>query len=162
MPREVEILASLAHFRVVNFGGEHALNAHLRLDDPIAAGSRQRGTAIGEKTMNAPAPVTTVQAADCSPVLRERGQREVFCGLTGIMTRIAFRMSRVPSGHVRVTRQRLDNLHSFLEAFEAARDASYSVGWIDARFDSNGVDLTMRAFAGHTAENGKVFSVKWA
>lgn len=54
------------------------------------------------------------------------------CGLTGIMTRIAFRMSRVPSGHVRVTKQRLDNLDSFLEALEAARDASYSVGWIDA------------------------------
>ncbi len=23
--------------------------------------------------------------ADCAPVLRERGQREVFCGLTGII-----------------------------------------------------------------------------
>jgi len=54
------------------------------------------------------------------------------CGLTGIMTRIAFRMSRVPSGHVHVTKRRLDNLASFLEAFETARDASYSVGWIDA------------------------------
>ena len=25
------------------------------------------------------------QGADCAPVLRERGQREVFCGLTGII-----------------------------------------------------------------------------
>ena len=27
----------------------------------------------------------SVQQADCQPVLRERGQREVFCGLTGII-----------------------------------------------------------------------------
>ena len=32
------------------------------------------------------------------------------------MTRIAFRMSRVPSGHVQVTKRRLDNLDAFLEA----------------------------------------------
>lgn len=55
------------------------------------------------------------------------------CGLTGVLTRIAFRMRRVPSGYVQVTKRRLDNLDAFLEAFEAARDASYSVGWIDAR-----------------------------
>jgi decaprenylphospho-beta-D-ribofuranose 2-oxidase len=54
------------------------------------------------------------------------------CGLTGVLTRIAFRMRRVPSGYVHVTKRRLDNIESFLEAFEAARDASYSVGWIDA------------------------------
>ena len=54
------------------------------------------------------------------------------CGLTGVMTRIAFRMRRVPSGYVHVTKRRLDNLESFLEAFEGAKDASYSVGWIDA------------------------------
>jgi decaprenylphospho-beta-D-ribofuranose 2-oxidase len=54
------------------------------------------------------------------------------CGLTGIMTRIAFRMRRVPSGYVRVTKRRLDTLDAFLEAFEGAKDATYSVGWIDA------------------------------
>src|SRR5262245_59112149 len=51
------------------------------------------------------------------------------CGLTGIMTRVAFRMRRVPSGHVRVTKRRLDSLEAVLEAFESAKDASYSVGW---------------------------------
>jgi decaprenylphospho-beta-D-ribofuranose 2-oxidase len=54
------------------------------------------------------------------------------CGLTGIMTRIAFRMRRVPSGYVRVAKRRLETLESFLEAFEESRDASYSVGWVDA------------------------------
>ena len=54
------------------------------------------------------------------------------CGLTGVMTRIAFRMRRVPSGHVRVAKRRLENLDAFLDAFEAAKDSSYSVGWIDA------------------------------
>lgn len=35
--------------------------------------------------MNALAPLAAVQGCDDRPVLRERGQREVFCGLTGIM-----------------------------------------------------------------------------
>lgn len=35
--------------------------------------------------MNALAPLTPVQGCGVKPVLRERGQREVFCGLTGIM-----------------------------------------------------------------------------
>ncbi len=30
-------------------------------------------------------PLTAPSGADCAPVLRERGQREVFCGLTGII-----------------------------------------------------------------------------
>jgi light-independent protochlorophyllide reductase subunit N len=35
--------------------------------------------------VNAPLSLASVQAADCAPVLKERGQREVFCGLTGII-----------------------------------------------------------------------------
>ena len=35
--------------------------------------------------MNAPAPLTAHRTEDCAPVLKERGQREVFCGLTGII-----------------------------------------------------------------------------
>ena len=35
--------------------------------------------------MNAPARLVPPAAEDCAPVLRERGQREVFCGLTGII-----------------------------------------------------------------------------
>jgi len=54
------------------------------------------------------------------------------CGLTGLITRIAFKMSRVPSAHVAVTERRLENLDAFLQAFEDTREASYSVGWIDA------------------------------
>lgn len=35
--------------------------------------------------MNAPLKVKPTHSADCAPVLKERGQREVFCGLTGII-----------------------------------------------------------------------------
>lgn len=35
--------------------------------------------------MNAPAVLKASAGGDCAPVLRERGQREVFCGLTGII-----------------------------------------------------------------------------
>jgi 3',5'-cyclic AMP phosphodiesterase CpdA len=36
------------------------------------------------------------------------------------------------------------------------------IGWVEAGFHRKGVDLTMRAFAGNTADNGKIFKVKWA
>ncbi|HUS35345.1 MAG TPA: metallophosphoesterase [Verrucomicrobiae bacterium] len=36
------------------------------------------------------------------------------------------------------------------------------IGWVEASFHRKGVDLTMRAFAGKTADNGKTFNVKWA
>lgn len=35
--------------------------------------------------MNAPLTVKPANGGDCAPVLKERGQREVFCGLTGII-----------------------------------------------------------------------------
>jgi decaprenylphospho-beta-D-ribofuranose 2-oxidase len=52
-------------------------------------------------------------------------------GLTGFMTRIAFRLQRVPGGTVRVTEQRIANLEAFLAAMQQAAGATYSVGWID-------------------------------
>jgi Icc protein len=36
------------------------------------------------------------------------------------------------------------------------------VGWVEARFDAKGVELTLRAFGGNTADNGKKFDVKWS
>ncbi len=52
-------------------------------------------------------------------------------GLTGVITRIAFRMKRVPGPGVAVRSRRLPDLDSFLAAMDAARDATYAVGWID-------------------------------
>ncbi len=52
-------------------------------------------------------------------------------GLTGFMTRIAFRMKRVPGAHVRVNVARVADLSAFLAAMAAAAAATYSVGWID-------------------------------
>jgi 3',5'-cyclic AMP phosphodiesterase CpdA len=36
------------------------------------------------------------------------------------------------------------------------------VGWVEADFHRKGVELTLRAFAGNTADNGKKFDLKWA
>jgi 3',5'-cyclic-AMP phosphodiesterase len=36
------------------------------------------------------------------------------------------------------------------------------VGWVEGRFHRKGVELTMRAFAGNTADNGKRFNLKWS
>jgi 3',5'-cyclic AMP phosphodiesterase CpdA len=35
------------------------------------------------------------------------------------------------------------------------------VGWVEAVFKSRGVDLTLRAFGGSTAQNGKTISLDW-
>lgn len=53
-------------------------------------------------------------------------------GLTGFMTRIAFRMKRVPGASVTVREQRVTDLDGFLDAMAEASGAPYSVGWIDA------------------------------
>jgi decaprenylphospho-beta-D-ribofuranose 2-oxidase len=52
-------------------------------------------------------------------------------GLTGFITRIAFRMARVPGGTVQVRSRRANDLDDFLAAMQAEQSASYSVGWID-------------------------------
>jgi Icc protein len=36
------------------------------------------------------------------------------------------------------------------------------VGWVDAMFDPRGVDLTLRAFGGNKAEDGKQTRISWA
>ena len=35
------------------------------------------------------------------------------------------------------------------------------VGWVDARFDRNGVDLTLRALGGNTTGDRKITRVDW-
>lgn len=36
------------------------------------------------------------------------------------------------------------------------------VGWVDAKFDSTGVDLTLRALGGNTTEDRKITRISWA
>lgn len=53
-------------------------------------------------------------------------------GLTGVATRIAFRMKRVPSTTMRVHERRVAHLTEYLDLLEEARSKfRYSVGWID-------------------------------
>jgi Icc protein len=35
------------------------------------------------------------------------------------------------------------------------------VGWVDARFTSGGVDLTLRAFGGNTTDNLRIHQIRW-
>jgi decaprenylphospho-beta-D-ribofuranose 2-oxidase len=53
-------------------------------------------------------------------------------GLTGIVTSLCLRLRRVPSNALTVRRRRIADLDDFLAGFEAAAQATYSVGWIDA------------------------------
>ena len=52
-------------------------------------------------------------------------------GLTGIITRVALRMTPAAGNAVRVRTQRLPDLDGFLAAMDGARGAIYAVGWID-------------------------------
>lgn len=53
-------------------------------------------------------------------------------GLTGLIVRLAVRLTPVASPWVRVTRRRMANLGAFIDGFEACRHAAtWSVGWID-------------------------------
>jgi decaprenylphospho-beta-D-ribofuranose 2-oxidase len=52
-------------------------------------------------------------------------------GLTGIITRIALRLKRVPGPAVSVRVARVPDLDAFLDAMQAGAGATYSVGWID-------------------------------
>ncbi len=53
-------------------------------------------------------------------------------GLTGIVTRILFRMLRVAGPCVQVTHRRIGDLDAFFSALQDAENSAYSVGWIDA------------------------------
>ncbi|MFC2967107.1 FAD-binding oxidoreductase [Acidimangrovimonas pyrenivorans] len=53
-------------------------------------------------------------------------------GLTGIVLRAAFRLRRVESGWIRQSLRPAPDLAAACALFEEARDATYSVAWIDA------------------------------
>jgi decaprenylphospho-beta-D-ribofuranose 2-oxidase len=52
-------------------------------------------------------------------------------GLTGLLTRIKFRLKRVPGPAVLRRVERVGDLDGFLAAMQAQAGATYSVGWID-------------------------------
>ncbi len=54
-------------------------------------------------------------------------------GLTGVIVKAAFRLLRVPSNAMTVTRRRIADLDEFMRVLADSRtQARYSVGWIDA------------------------------
>jgi decaprenylphospho-beta-D-ribofuranose 2-oxidase len=54
-------------------------------------------------------------------------------GLTGVITRVAFRMRPTPARRIAVSEKRMADLDAFFAAFEAEGSrAEFSVGWIDA------------------------------
>ena len=52
-------------------------------------------------------------------------------GLTGIVTTLCLRLVAVPSPALLVRRRQVGSLEAFLEGFEQAAEAPFSVGWID-------------------------------
>ena len=52
-------------------------------------------------------------------------------GLTGVILRVALRLLPIETGVIRQTTMAAPNLAAVMEAFEANRDATYTVAWID-------------------------------
>ena len=52
-------------------------------------------------------------------------------GLTGVILRATFRLSRIETAVIRQETRRAANLREVMELFEAGRDWTYSVAWID-------------------------------
>jgi hypothetical protein len=48
-----------------------------------------------------------------------------------------------------------------LPALGYSFDDAQPVGWVDARFRTDGVSLTLRAIAGNRADDGKETIVRW-
>ncbi len=76
-------------------------------------------------------------------------------GLTGIITRVAFRLQPVAGAAVRVRARRLPDLEHFLAALDEAAGATYAVGWIDGtargRFLGRGILETAEPAPGEAA-----------
>ena len=66
-------------------------------------------------------------------------------GLTGVILRAAFRLTPVETGWIRQRTVPAAGLEAAMSAFEAAKDATYSVAWIDCLSDgaSRGRSLVM-------------------
>ena len=73
-------------------------------------------------------------------------------GLTGFITRIAFRLKRVPGAAVSVREQRFAGLDAFLAGMQAAKAAPYSVGWIDGTASGAGLGRGILETADFIAE----------
>jgi len=58
-------------------------------------------------------------------------------GLTGIITRVQFRLRHVQSAFVNVDYERVENLDAALERFDQDADYEYSVAWIDCLASGN-------------------------
>ena len=74
-------------------------------------------------------------------------------GLTGLVTRVAVRLAAVPGNALRVRVQRVADLDAFLAALDAARHATYVVGWIDGTASGAALGRGILETAEPAAEN---------
>lgn len=86
-------------------------------------------------------------------------------GLTGVIVRAAMRLRRVETGWIRQNSVICRDLDAVMEAFEAARDTTYSVAWIDclARGAEMGRSVLMlgeHAVRGELAERDRPFDIR--
>ena len=88
--------------------------------------------------------------------LRRTAQDDLFAatmgglGLTGVVTKVGLRLSPVPSGYLRLTTSRAENLAELLSTMrERDREARYSVAWVDCLKQGPGMGRGVLMHADH-------------
>ncbi len=73
------------------------------------------------------------EVVTCSPGLRTDLFEATYggMGLTGIITRVKFRLKKIETSFIRQKQVKADNLEHVIRLFEEYKDYTYSVAWID-------------------------------
>jgi decaprenylphospho-beta-D-ribofuranose 2-oxidase len=73
------------------------------------------------------------QTVTCSP-FHHQDLFEASCGgmgLTGVITRVKFRLKKISTSYIRQKQVKAENLETLIRLFEEYKDYTYSVAWID-------------------------------
>ncbi len=73
-------------------------------------------------------------------------------GLTGIILAVRLRLQRIASAWMRTTTLKANNLDDALDLFEARRDATYSVAWIDCLARGRALGRSLLMLGEHDAK----------
>jgi decaprenylphospho-beta-D-ribofuranose 2-oxidase len=73
-------------------------------------------------------------------------------GLTGVITRVKFRLKKIETSFIRQKKIKARNLDEIIELFEKYKDYTYSVAWIDCLKGGTGFGRSILMLGEHAAE----------
>jgi decaprenylphospho-beta-D-ribofuranose 2-oxidase len=73
-------------------------------------------------------------------------------GLTGVITRVRFRLKKIETSYIRQKKIKARNLDEIIELFETYKDHTYSVAWIDCLKGGTGFGRSILMLGEHATE----------